>query len=103
VQHYKREWGPRAQTTRFAATTVDPTPKPQLTERVMLKQRDASPAPPVAAVVTNASTESSSPWVAHQKVQGMIYTVFTHLIYSWVAHQKVQGMIYTVFTHLIYS
>jgi hypothetical protein len=30
----------------------------------------------VAAVVTNGSTESSSPWVAHQKVQGMSYSQF---------------------------
>jgi hypothetical protein len=33
-------------------------------------------APPVSAVVTNGSTESSSPWVAHQKVQGMSYSQF---------------------------
>jgi hypothetical protein len=29
AQHYKREWGPRAQTTRFAAATINPlTPNP---------------------------------------------------------------------------
>jgi hypothetical protein len=27
AQHYKREWGPQAQTTRFAAATVAPTPQ----------------------------------------------------------------------------
>jgi hypothetical protein len=72
AQHYKREWGPRAQLTRFAAATVAPTPNPNRPRGDVLKRWEV---PPVAAVVINASTESSSPWVAHQEDQGMIDSV----------------------------
>jgi hypothetical protein len=50
TQHYKREWGPRAQTMRFAAATVDPlTPNPSLPrgcDEAMGHQSPSSTPPP---------------------------------------------------------
>jgi hypothetical protein len=46
AQHYKREWGPQAQDTRFAAATLA-SPLLTLADREgVLKQRDAPPTPP---------------------------------------------------------
>jgi hypothetical protein len=45
TQHYKREWGPWAQTTRFAACTVNPTLLTLADPEGVLKWREAPLAP----------------------------------------------------------
>jgi hypothetical protein len=46
AQHHKREWGPQAHTTRFAATTVATTLLTLADWEGVLKRREAPPAPP---------------------------------------------------------
>jgi hypothetical protein len=75
AHHYKREWGPWAQDTRFAAATVAPTLLTLADREGVLKRREAAPAPPhststptIAARVQIFTDEAVNDGIVKEKV-----------------------------------